>query len=496
MAVCRDRQVAQWPGVGHQAHFVGLAQARAQQVVATFGKRHARCLRRVGSANPVPRHKRVCAEQPAGLVVEPPGLVLEVGSLEQQRATRQQRAVRAPIGLVAHANQLRIVGVADHRHMACHVHQRRHEFGQPFQPVEVDGGKDDAVDVPDAQAYQHHVHHLVLVVDGLLAVDAVGAVLEQALRHEAIEPAALPPGAFGPAGPRDAGDEEAHRLAQQVVVGRRMERAVAVDEMRVAVDVVEPARAQRLPTGAVEQSAVVPADQVPGDRPVQQPQGQFERAGPVRAERVGCGVHPRTQQRAHAVQVLAVAAQVVGLRQQGQLQVARRLPEVFAVAHHALIAVVDGLAEAHRREGLGQRVLIPLRREAERHVAQREHVPAAGQHAVCGVEGVGRPLQRRWLGAQRRAETAGVGLGHTAGQADAALVQAHPHGSLHAIRQLADAHQAQAVPVPGQRCRCSHCGRSASGRSGGRRVWRVWCFRCGRQDGAPQRIDLRHHHVG
>ena len=223
MAVCRDRQVAQWPGVGHQPHFVGLAQARAQQVVATFGKRHARCVCWVGSADPVPRHKRVRAEQPAGLVVEPPGLVLEVGSLEQQRATRQQRAVRAPIGLVAHANQLRIVGVADHRHMACHVHQRRHEFGQPFQPVEVGGGKDDAVDLPHAKAHQHHVHHFVLVVDGLLAVDAVGAVLEQALRHEAIESAALPPGAFGPAGPRDAGNEEAHGLAQQVIVGRRME---------------------------------------------------------------------------------------------------------------------------------------------------------------------------------------------------------------------------------------------------------------------------------
>ena len=89
------------------------------------------------------------------------------------------------------------------------------------------------------------LEHELLVRDRLLAVHAVGRVLRQRLALEdRLRGRRGQPRAARQCGQVSAGDEQARRLADQVVVGRGVQREPAADELRVLVDRVQPAVAE------------------------------------------------------------------------------------------------------------------------------------------------------------------------------------------------------------------------------------------------------------
>ena len=61
--------------------------------------------------------------------------------------------------------------------MSARIHDGGDEFEHQFEPLCKLIGKVDSVRLPKEQAQQHHVCHLVLVPERLLAVGAIGAVL-------------------------------------------------------------------------------------------------------------------------------------------------------------------------------------------------------------------------------------------------------------------------------------------------------------------------------
>jgi hypothetical protein len=74
----------------------------------------------------------------------------------------------------------------------------------------------------------------------------------------------------------------------------------------------------------------------------------------------------------------------VRLRERHEVQVAIRFPEILDVAHHALIAVVDGAGAARRGHALRERIAVPLRRIAELAIREIEERVSAREHAIGG----------------------------------------------------------------------------------------------------------------
>jgi hypothetical protein len=68
--------------------------------------------------------------------------------------------------------------------MSTSIHDGSNEFEHPFKPIRKRTAKVDAVCLPKAQAQQHHVGHLMVVPQSLLAVYAIGAILLHRLRLE------------------------------------------------------------------------------------------------------------------------------------------------------------------------------------------------------------------------------------------------------------------------------------------------------------------------
>jgi hypothetical protein len=132
-------------------------------------------------------------------------------------------------------------------------------------------------------ADEQHVRHFVVVPDGLLAIDAIAAVLHQCLLVQLAQRYFAPGLRLRPERPRGRGDEQSGQLAEQVIVRGRMPREVAGDEVAVLKDRSRPALAQGF--------ALIP-EQVPCERPVDQAHRVLEAAAPMRAARVRTLLEP------------------------------------------------------------------------------------------------------------------------------------------------------------------------------------------------------------
>ena len=377
-----DRGVAERSGVDHRANFVGRVEVGAEDVVAALREGLAlRQARRLGVERLVLR-RGLRAEQPARLVVEPPRLELEVAAAEEHRARGERRAKRRvlifPMAVLVEAHDVAVVGVAEHRHVAAAVHDGSDEIHHRLDARFVVGGEPFAVGLAGEQAQHLHVEHELLVPHRLLAVDAVGRVLRERFPFENFFGAGHPLAHLAPVRPGDARDEQSRRLADQVVVGRRVRREPVADEMRVLVHRAQPARAEFFVGDR--------PDELPGDRPVDEAHAGFERARPVRPAAVRAGDEPAIELRGERVEIMPVAGERVGLGQGHELQVPVRLPQVLDVADEVRVAVVEQLAEGERRLDAGLRVAVPARRHAELELAQREHVHPTLGDALGGGE--------------------------------------------------------------------------------------------------------------
>src|SRR5581483_10191373 len=187
------------------------------------------------------------------------------------------------------------------------------------------------------------------------------------------------------------------------------------------------------------------AQELPRDRPVDQPDRGLERARPVRPAPVGARREPAVQLVAQRPEPAELARERVSLRERHQLQVPVRLPQILDVADEARVAVVEQLAERERRLDAGLRIAVPARRIAEIGVAQREDVEPAGRDAIGrGENGVGVDARRRPdPGVRKRGN---LGGGNRAGESEALGVR--PGEPQHAVSHLRGRHAPQAVDAP------------------------------------------------
>ena len=95
----------------------------------------------------------------------------------------------------------------------------------------------------------------------------------------------------------------------------------------------------------VEKRRCRTTEQVPGECPVDQPNGIFKCAGPSLTIRIRTGVEPGFEQAMTGAQPGLGFRQVIGLRQTDQLIVAVRLPQILDIAHQRRVAIVEPLAE-------------------------------------------------------------------------------------------------------------------------------------------------------
>src|SRR6185295_12182655 len=130
-----------------------------------------------------------------------------------------------------------------------------------------------------------------------------------------------------------------------------MARQEAAYEARMLVDRSQPAPAEARAIRTGEYLGAIAADQLPGDRPVDQPDRGLQRARPVGPPAAGAGAEPALQVLPDHREVARIAAEGIGLRQRDEMQVAIQFPEVLDVADPARIAVVEQLSETERRLG-------------------------------------------------------------------------------------------------------------------------------------------------
>ena len=134
-----------------------------------------------------------------------------------------------------------IVGIAEHWNIALHVHDRTQILEHRFDARFVRSGERLSVGLAGEERDQQKIEHELLVRRGLLAIDAVGRILQQRFsfqnRLRRREPGAHAP----PMRPGQGGDEQARRLSDEVVVGRRVKREVAAHEPCVLINRFQPA---------------------------------------------------------------------------------------------------------------------------------------------------------------------------------------------------------------------------------------------------------------
>src|SRR5579885_1499412 len=149
----------------------------------------------------------------------------------------------------------------------------------------------------------------MVVPDRLFPVDAILEGLQQRLAREVRSSLTQPALALGPEGPGERGDEEPRRLAHQMVVGRGVAREMPGDEVAVAVDACEPAAPEAPPLLSLEYGGGLRAQQVPGEGPVDEPDGVLEAGAPVDAPRIGTVIQPGIDEDLGAIGIALIRCQ-------------------------------------------------------------------------------------------------------------------------------------------------------------------------------------------
>src|SRR5687768_182541 len=98
-----------------------------------------------------------------------------------------------------------------------------------------------------------------------------------------------------------------------------MKRMETADEGDVLMDRSQPLVAHLSAVSAGKDLGAHTAEQLPGQRPVDEANGRLERTGPVRTQSTGAGGDPAFKLREKCLNVSRVAAETVSLGQRDQL---------------------------------------------------------------------------------------------------------------------------------------------------------------------------------
>ncbi len=447
-------QVAQWAAVEQALDFVGFAKAIAEQQVAAIGKGPAR-IDLVRIAIGPPARQRV--QQPAHARVAV-GMAAEDGVAQRQQL---RGAVHAGCIQAEHAT---IVGVAHGRHIATDIAYRAQKAQRALQAAPVRPRKRSqavAAGLGQQAGHEQKFTDEQVVAKGLLAVDTIARELRLGFHFQLVLRQRLPIARLFPARPGDGAHVQAGQFADQVVIGRRMARQMARDRTAMGVDAAEPVGAQALPGVALEQRAAVATDQLPDQTPVDQPDAQLARTGPVGAGQRRTLLEPAAQVLLERIHPARIARERPGLCQPHEVQVAIQFPDMLDVAHQ--LAVVDGeVAPVHGRRGhAGVGIAVPCGWHA--------HVEAAigKQHDVPCTDAFGVQQQRIDLALIELGRTAHAQVQGRHGRwrrarqrqlraARHAPPQPDRSGLLDPVSHLGHRHAAQAVDQPHHVCSV-HC---------------------------------------
>ena len=118
-------------------------------------------------------------------------------------------------------------------------------------------------------------------------------------------------------------EEERRRLADEMIVGTRVEFEVSVEMMGMLMERLEEEQQEVWSEG-------VPAE-VKRPYPCERTVGRFQRAGPVDASVIGTPLHPTREQAHEFVCILPLAGQPVGNAQIDEVLMAVQFPDVFHI---------------------------------------------------------------------------------------------------------------------------------------------------------------------
>ena len=249
--------------------------------------------------------------------------------------------------------------------------------------------------------------------------------------------------------PGQGGDEQARRLSDEVVVGRRVKREVAAHEPCVLINRFQPALPEPDALRVFEKRRARSAEELPGDRPVDEPDRRLECARPVGAHAVRARGKPALQVLPDNVEIVHIAAERIRLCQRHQMQMPVELPEILDVSDQPCVTVIEQLAEFERRFHAGLGIAIPARRRVEPDVLQREQIQLARRNAVgsgevaCGIDFRRRMHPRARCGRKIR------GRNNLRPDQPGAL-RLHRQRAKKAMRNLGGRHAAQPVETPPQ----------------------------------------------
>jgi len=221
----------------------------------------------------------------------------------------------------------------------------------------------------------------------------------------------------------------------------------AAHELGVLVHRAQPPLAQLGVARGLEHPAAHAADELPGERPVDEPDRGLERARPVGPQPVRAGDEPAVELLGELVEVLRLPARGVGLRQGHEVEMPVRRPQVRDVADQVGVAIVEGLAVDERRLDAAFRIPVPARRLAEVHAAQREDVESAAADAL-GRREVARGARVRGREHPGTARGREVRRGHRRRAHESEALGVRLEGARPAERDLRGRHAAQAVQQP------------------------------------------------
>ena len=188
---------------------------------------------------------------------------------------------------------------------------------------------------------QHHVGRLVVVPRRLLEINAVDTVLGERLAFELIASKITPAATLAPVRPSGRRNEHPEKFSEQMVIGGRVLRQMAGDEMAMLPHRGEPTQAQRLPGIAREENGSFATQEVPGERPVHESQRKLKAASPVHPARVRTRAQPRIDECPASLRVPRIMRQMPCLGERHKLGMAIRLPQILDIPDEARVAIVD-----------------------------------------------------------------------------------------------------------------------------------------------------------
>jgi hypothetical protein len=378
----RDRQISQRSRVGDEADFARRLEVLAENEIAAFGKgpshreslggidaRVSRCAPRPPTASGFCRRKRRSSHAwPASRKSMAP-------------VARSERNTSSSSGHEPHQHPL--IRIANQRHVAANIHHTGNELEHDLEPPPILLPEVAVVGARHQARHEHHVRHRVVIPDRLFFVDAVGKSLRQRLSLQLRARLPRPLRAFAPQGPRQRTDKQSRRFSQQVIVRRRVPRPVPRNEMTVLIDRLEPAGRNAGPPRP--RKSPRPRRPAETTRTTSSPAARRARDSHTSSCRRGYGHwlnHESSSVRQPSC-VTLLARQMPGLGQRHQLQVPVGLPEIFDIADHSRIAVVQLLPEHQRRLG-------PVRGSTFHGVEIRAARRAAKRHRTAVQNPVGR----------------------------------------------------------------------------------------------------------